>query len=119
MVGRPATFHKCPSRTKKSSKPANRGGSSKLFAKDGQGTLYENALGGDTQIDDFKASYIVQEIKISSVKDGVINYKVVGQYKVYPDGATKKIRKGMVLTGIYLFGITLASCFCPSFAWAD
>jgi hypothetical protein len=104
-----------PIKDKEEFETGDRGGSSKLFAKDRQGTLYstENGLGGDTQIDDFKASYIVQEIKLSSVKDGVINYQVVGQYKVYPDGATKKIRKGMVLTGIYLFGMDLGVLLLP------
>lgn len=92
-----------------------KGGGSKLFAKDAQGNTYatEQDLGGNTVLDDYKASYIVQEINIKSVEGGKITFKVADEYKVYPDGKTRKLKKGFVLFGVNLFGVDLGLFVLP------
>jgi hypothetical protein len=56
----------------------DKGSSSKLYAKDKEGNTFSSleALGGNTQIDDYQASYIVQEVEITSINGGEIRYKI-------------------------------------------
>ena len=93
----------------------DKGSSSKIYAKDKEGNVFSTleSLGGNMQIDDYQASYIVQEVEITAINGTEIRFKIVDQYKVYPDGGTKKMRKGMVLTGIYLFGMDLGLLLLP------
>jgi hypothetical protein len=92
-----------------------RGGASKLYAVDAEGNVFETEeqIGGNTILDDYKASYIVQEIEVTELRDGKIAFKVEASYKVYPNGATKKMRKGFVFFGIGIFGIDLGLILLP------
>lgn len=95
-----------------------RGGASKLYAVDKQGNIFASAeeLGGNMVLDDYKASYVVNEVEVTELRDGKLSYKVKRAYKVYPDGATKKLKKGFVFFGFGFgdidFGLILLPIVC-------
>jgi hypothetical protein len=92
-----------------------RGGASKLYAVDAEGNVFETEeqIGGNQILDDYKASYIVQEIEITELRDGKIAFKVESEYKVYPGGETKKLRKGFVFFGFDVMGIDIGLILLP------
>lgn len=59
----------------------------------------DEMVGGMEVISDYDVYYILDEIQIQSVKDGLVKFKVCKSYYVYGDGVKKKIRKGMIGIG--------------------
>ncbi|MCB9234535.1 MAG: LPXTG cell wall anchor domain-containing protein [Bacteroidia bacterium] len=53
-------------------------------------------VGGGENVSNERISYILDEIKIESVKDGLIHFTVQKSFQVFEDGHQKKIKKGSV-----------------------
>ena len=53
------------------------------------------------------------EVEVTELRDGKLSYKVKRAYKVYPDGATKKLKKGFVFFGFGFGGIDFGLILLP------
>lgn len=95
-----------------------RGSKSALYARkkgDKNGPVFESnvLLGGDKIISDYKARAIIEEIEITSVEDGKVEFKVEDRFLMYDNGKEKRFKNAGAILGVELFGVDLGYIVLP------